>query len=502
MNRIAGKKLSAMTPKQGQTTEKVLFGLALFLCLSSVLVAVLFQLKKSVQAPQSGGKDQGPNVLLVTVDTLRADHLSVYGYPHIQTRTVDQLAARGILFENTYSTTSWTLPACATLATGRSPRASRVQKMEDQLPDQAVTLARVMKESGRATAAVTSNAFLSKAYGFDQGFDRFINVYENNLRPALSGIYLYDNFYRLVYSLDDAAHVTELAVRQLDDLSHHSFFFWIHYMDPHKPYGGPWPLEIPEYDRDYNGTIHFVYGWKKPVNELRQPLTEEDLRHVKALYDADILRFDGFFSVLLQEMKKRGMLENTIIALTADHGEEFLEHGAFGHGNNLHVEEVRIPLILAGPGIPRGIRSRPRASLLDLPKTLCNVAGFQPPPQFQGRPLVPLSEDEPESSAFSELQFKGRQQFSLRHTGADSNPYCYLNDMRSGEEKLYDVAEDPLEQMDLSGSRPGVTEHAMSLLQNRIHKENLEASAIQKGDPVTLGRDYRHVLQELGYIGD
>ncbi len=273
-------------------------------------------------------------------------------------------------------------------------------------------------------------------------------------------------------------------------------------MDPHKPYGGPWPLDLPDYDKGYNGSINFIYGWKEPVNELHEPLTEADLRHVRALYDADILRFDRHFKILLDEMKKQGLLENTIIAFTADHGEEFLEHGDFGHGKNLQATQTHIPLILAGKGVPKNLRLRGRASLVDLPISLCQMASVSPPATFQGQSLLDQTHGFPESAAFSELQFKGRQEFALRFSQEGTNRYSFLENMRSGNEQLFDRNNDPGEKTDISNLKPDVIDDAMAKLRARIHKENQAASVIKKSNPVTLGRDSKHVLQELGYIGN
>ena len=411
---LFGKSISEKTAGLSFLPLRRAVAVSVLLCLCGVAAGAFFVFTPVPIVPVEKKSVKGPNIVLITVDTLRADHLPGYGYPHIKTPAIDSLAASGVLFEKAFSTTSWTLPAFATLMTGRTPRAAGVQEVGDTLSKDTVTLAEAIQKSGRATVGISSNPFLSAPYGFDRGFDRFVNVFDRDARKGLAGVFFFDHIYRLRKSLEDAQNVNRCTLRQISDIPGKPFFLWVHYMDPHKPYGGPWRLDLPDYDKGYSGSISFVYGWAKPVNERRAPLSEADLRHVRALYDADIVRFDRFLQKLLDRLDSSGMLENTIIALVSDHGEEFLEHGDFEHGKNLHATQTHVPLIIAGAGIQKSIRRTERVSILDLPRTICNLAGIVVPDSFDGQGLFSSQENTSGKTVFGELKSNGRHRLSVR----------------------------------------------------------------------------------------
>lgn len=495
---VTGRVLSRRLPRLSNRSGKALVGGAAALCAVGLLTMAAYATISPARLALNSGNPQGPNVLLISVDTLRADHLPSYGYPHIRTPAIDRIAARGTLFENAFSTTSWTLPACATLMTGRTPRALHVQTTTDTLPLQAATLSEAMGGAGRATVAVTSNPFLTRSFGFDRGFMRLVSVFDRDRRPPLSGVYLFDHLHRLRAAPDDAAHVARLVFEQLDDLAGRPFFLWLHFMDPHKPYGGPWPLELPAYDRGYDGSIGFVYGWKEPINELREPLSEADLRHVRALYDADIVRFDRHLEMVLDRMGQKGMLDNTVIALVSDHGEEFLEHGDFEHGKNLHVEQTRVPLIFAGPGVPENLRVPGRVSILNLPTTLCSLAGVAPPPTFQGRPLFPLMADQDQETVFGELAREQRH-LSLRYTDPAGARRVLIQNVGAGTTALFDSDRDPGETRNLA-AEPEATAAAIGALGQFVNQENGLAAQVEKGESVTVKGYALQNLRALGYM--
>lgn len=499
---LTGKQLSNVFPKM--TTKKFRWPLQLFallLVLGGIAGAAVVSNVKNPLPPLSDGRATGPNIVLITVDTLRSDHLPCYGYKWIRTPAVDRLARNGTVFENAFAATSWTLPSFAAMMAGRTPRALHVQRPFDTLPVELTTVAGAMAQTGRATMAITSNAFLTKAYGFDRGFDRITSVFDRTLRPGMAGIFLFDQLFRLQIAIDDGIRVSDLASEQLPDLQGRGFFLWLHYMDPHKPYGGPWVEtdKLPAYDNGYDGSIRFIYGWKKPVNELGQPLSDADLNRVIALYDADIMHFDRELDRLFYRFESLGLMENTIFVLVSDHGEEFLEHGAFAHGKNLHAEETKVPLIFYGPGIPVGHRVKTRVPTLDLPVTLCELAGAKVPDTFTGQSLSPLFFAEGEDrEVFGELQQEYFRFFSAR-TGQGAGSFVQQN-VIAKETEMYDLAQDPLEKQDLSESHPELTKPAVLSLGRMIDAENARAMGIKKGAPVDLTRDHIDQLQGLGYI--
>ena len=497
---ITGRAITKIFPKYNPTRSGVLLFVAVTISVCGILVCRYGAFHTPSNSPLSHSISTGPNVLLISVDTLRADHLPEYGYPEISTPTITNLAVKGILFEDAYSTTSWTLPACGSLMTGLSPRAMNLQESSDTLPSKAATIARVMQKSGRTTLAVSSNPFITRAYGFDRGFDRFINVYDKGLRPALSGIFIFDHIFRLRYSLDDASNVNKLALNSLKELKDKSWFFWVHYMDPHKPYGGPWPLDLPSYDKGYDGSITFIYGWAKPINELKEPLSEADMRHVKALYDADILRFDKYLGRLLRKMKGMGLMNNTYVLLVADHGEEFLEHGDFEHGKNLHKEQTHVPLIIVGPGIPEGFRHKGLVSIKDIPKTICSLTGVEPAKTFTGDSLYPFPGDILDKPLFGETHSKGRDMLSVRFRNPGSDRMLFLYNPKTGTRQLFDLGKDPGEYENLAEHHPEKAEDAFLLMNGIIKEENVLGLEFGTGEKVKLDANDLDALKGLGYL--
>jgi len=448
------------------------------------------------RAPLTAGETAGPNVLFITVDTLRADHLPAYGYAHLRTPNLDALAARGTLFENAFSTCSWTLPSFGTLMTGRMPRALNLQFHDKRLHPGVPTLPGVMSRNGRAAVGVSSNAFFSATYGFDSGFQRFVNVYDRDRRPGLAGIYLHDLLRRVGSMLDDAPNVNALAFEQLADLRDKPFFLWVHYMDPHKPYGGPWPKTLPEYDRGYRGPITYVYYEDQPVDMNGRRLDEADVRHVRALYDSDIARFDHYLGELLSRLAE-GFLENTVIVVASDHGEEFLEHGFWGHGKNLYVEQTHVPLILAGPGVPAGKRVAARVSLLDLPATVCQLAGAQAPDSFTGLSLTPLFAGGPDRDALAEVDY-GRHWVSLRTGPGPGRVLIWRVD--KGETYFYDRALDLREARDLAPGDPGAAEAFFAVMKEYLARDDRLAAELPAADQAEVPEHLREQLRALGNL--
>lgn len=466
-------------------------------CLAGLVVLALYLGLPPRRGVLPVGGAAGPNVLIITVDTLRADHLPAYGYPHISTPTLDALAARGTLFENAFSTCSWTLPSFGTLMTGRMPRALNLQFHDKRLHPDVLTLPGVMAESGRAAVGVSSNAFFSATYGFDSGFHRFVNVYDRDLRPGLAGVFLHDLLLRVGTMRDDAPNVNALAFDQLVDLRGKPFFLWVHYMDPHKPYGGPWPKTLPEYDRGYRGPITYVYYEDQPIDMNGRRLDETDVRHVQALYDSDIVRFDHYLGELLDRLEAEGFLENTVIVVASDHGEEFLEHGFWGHGKDLYVEQTHVPLILAGPGVPVGLRVAARVSLLDLPAAVCDLAGVAAPGSFTGVSLTPLFAGGLDRDALAEVDY-GRHWLSLRTGAGPGRTMIWRVD--KGEKYLHDRATDPGEIQNLAAGDPASVATLFGVMKGYMDRDDRLAAELPAVDNAEVPEHLREQLRALGYL--
>jgi arylsulfatase len=335
-------------------------------------------------------------VLVVLVDALRADHLGCYGYPRPTSPTIDSLAARGVVFERAHSQAPWTKPSVASLLTGTYPIQHGVftgsagdtpgHITSDVLADELLTMAEAFKGAGYATAAFVHNAQISSFMGFDQGFD----IYAENL--------------------GDAASLTSRFLEWLEAETRRPFFAYLHYLDPHWPYTPPDSLRqlfpVPEGTRQDFNTVN----WKIFEREIREgivQLTPRDAEAMAALYDGEIRFVDSQLARLLDRLGTTGEGERTVLVLTADHGEEFLDHGGVGHGQTLYEEVLHVPLLIVGPETP-ATRVPDPVETVDILPTLLELTGQEIPEGLPGRPLRPL--------------WEGREDWAERATYADHRP--------------------------------------------------------------------------------
>ena len=307
-------------------------------------------------AAACGGGPQPPSILLVSIDTLRQDHVSAYGYERATTPRIDALAAEGALFLNAVSTSNWTLPAHMSLVTGLPPSLHRVEDDGSRLSEGLRTLAEVLSDEGYATGGVTSHVYVGKQFGFERGFDHFATRWN---QPAET--------------------VTDQALDWLDGTGERPFFLFLHYFDPHWNFAPAEPFASRFGAGDPGrGDIEAL----KRYFDRRRPMPVELVEDVGRLYDAEIAYTDHHLGRLFDRLEERGRLDRTIVAVVSDHGEELGEHGSFGHGTHLFGEVTRIPFVLRYPaGVPAGPRGGV-ASLADVPHTLLALAGLEVPEQF------------------------------------------------------------------------------------------------------------------------
>lgn len=297
----------------------------------------------SPAVPSAAAAPAGPDVLVVVIDTLRADHLSLYGHDRPTSPRLDALAADGLWFERAYAQSGWTLASFASLLTGLYSHQHLVSR-DGCLPDRfgrmapaTLTLAESLQARGYTTAAWMNNTFLAPEFGLKDGFD----VY--NYKGATN-----------VEHRTGSQTVTE-GLAWLDGLApDQRSFLLLHFMEPHLDYNPP---------ADIHGT--FAKGPRpdklaypktpNPFTMLQQgqlTLEPDELSYLKALYDEEILAADRALGELIDGLAARGRLDNTLLIVTSDHGEELWEHGSFEHGHDLWSELTRVPLVVHGPGVP------------------------------------------------------------------------------------------------------------------------------------------------------
>jgi len=445
--------------------------------------------------PRAAAPAGAPNVLLVMVDTLRADHLSCYGSITVKTPQIDALAADGTRWANTFSQASWTRPSVATILTGLYPSSHGAAHKADRLPDRVDTLAEVLQRGGYRTAGFADNANVSQAFNFQQGFDEYHYLapdYFFAAGEAASQLALYSGL-RLVrerflahyvdvhHYYQPAEVVTAEARGWLErGAGAAPFFLFVHYMDPHDPY----------FAHPFDGE-----GYARVANPNPPAALAEKLHH---LYEGEVAYLDEHLGVLLDDLRRRGLYDRTLVVLTADHGEEFHEHGGWWHGTTLYDEQIHVPLIVK----PAGAHGQNRvldelATSLDIAPTIVTAAGLKVPPAMQGQ-VLPLDGGAAPgwTSTFAEEDLEGNVLQAVRTrewkliTANEGNPRGLA------PEELYDLPRDPGEQQNVVASSPAAdgmrAELGKSVLKAREHSGASEPGQM---DPATKAR-----LKALGYI--
>jgi arylsulfatase A-like enzyme len=444
------------------------------------------------------GATMRPNVLVYLIDTLRPDHMSAYGYHRPTTPNIDAFFADGIRFDHAYSTASWTRPGTASLVTGLSPtfHGANVGGVADEV----TTMAEEFRRAGWSTwAFVTNGNVFAAEFAFDQGFDRFITV-RGNVDGRGRG--RSNNS----HADSDEAHLKALDL--IERLADEPAFIYIHTVDPHMPYNPPPEFRGPFTDPDYDGQIDPFWTRKKVLRKLE--LEEGDLEFIVGLYDEDIRFQDHTFAELMDSLDTMGLLSNTTVVVTSDHGEEFLEHEDWGHGQRLYEEVIRVPLLVR-PYDPAGFSPDPvqYVQLSDVMPTLLDWHGIETGTRMHGRVIAPVADrsvgpgeplmlyEEPRSSFSLYALRKGQDKVIFRTEGGEGN-LPWASELESIE--LYDLSVDPLEAADRSDAEPDVAERLKADAFGVLHLFADEMEIPMTGPEPVLDEATRQHLEALGYL--
>ena len=407
-----------------------------------------------------------PNIILLVLDTVRRDHLRLYGYPRATSSRLDSLGARGTVFEHALSAAPWTLPSHAAMFTGHLPHeisATWRVPLGDELP----TLAEVLGRRGYQSGGFIGNTtYVSRETGLARGFLRFrdfrISAGKILLTPAFGRRWILDWSSRWRLVRNSAETVNQWCLDWLDVRDpHRPFFAFLNYADAHDPYEPPAP-----YDRRFGDSTSSGDALRARVRELPpQRWRPSDLAAGITQYDGAIAYMDDQIGALLAALAQRGLLEHTVIIVTADHGEQLGEHDLMLHGNSLYRPSLEVPLIIAGPGVSVSRPARP-VSLIDLAATILSLSGAAGPAPLPGSSLL-ASESGGRTALFSELDFAPH--LANRKGPLQKGPmWSVLSDdhhlIRSGDatEELYNFTNDSLE------SRDGSADTATASLRHRL----------------------------------
>jgi len=412
-----------------------------------------------------------PNILLIVVDTLRADHLGVYGYERPTSPNMDRLARHGIRFANVEAQSSWTKSSMASLWTSRYPHRTGVLRAYHALPQGAIVPAEILRRAGFRTGGVVRNDWMNAIFGFDQGFDSYERPTEN--RP-IAASHHNPGTNRLETTDIDA---TDLAIAFIKSNRDRRFLLYIHYMDAHQYlFSDATPTFGTELSDYYDSSVHWT---------------------------------DHNIGILVDALEQQSLIDRTIIVVASDHGEAFMEHAMMGHSNNLHREVARVPLIIALPDALEGVVVPQQVANIDIWPTLLDVLGLPPLAGADGRSLVPLalaaaSENEPEESSersvFAELDPRwagSPSEEPIVLTSVVDDGYRLIRkEAHPGSSLLYDLSVDPNEQRDIAAAEPA----RVAALEAKIDKPLSRRTSTWGKPPVVELNEMKDQLRKLGYV--
>jgi arylsulfatase A-like enzyme len=416
-----------------------------------------------------------PNILLISIDALRADHLGCYGYDRDTSPFLDTLAARGIRFSHAFVNTHGTPPSHTTMLSSLYQESHRVgvpgenpSDADMALPTEVDLLQEVLRNRGWRTVAVTGGGFLKGEFGFDRGFDLFVGHRQDVEQGAA----------RLVKLIEQ-----NLATGQ-------PVFAFFHTYQVHTPYRPP-----PAYDGlfgDYSSDVEVTgKALVKIQADAAAHLEPGDFDYLMVQYDRDIRYTDDTLRKLLGQLDELGFLDRALVVVTSDHGEEFGDHGGLLHRGSLYEELLRVPLIVRGSGLPSGVVESRLASTVDIAPTILAAVGLEPPPSMEGRDLFAQQPLEwSQQRVFSQY---GTQIYSLR------TPRWKLIEYPDRDHHLlFDLTHDPNETRDVAARHPERADRLRHELEQwRSERPRLESLT---SPSVEVSAQTREQLRALGYV--
>lgn len=456
---------------------------------------------RQVMRGERAADDGRPNLLLITIDALRADHVGVYGNANGLTPNLDAFAREATQYDAAYASSPWTLPSFGAVLTSRPPSECGLKIAaaeshtwytgEAALPKRVPVLSEQLRRAGYGTAAELTNPFLARKRGFGRGFDDFRNEDSSDVGSLLT------------CSTARAHTVTENTCLWLRMNRRQPFFLWVHYLDPHAPYES---LDTPEeirakYPEEWHtGRLY----WYDHMQGRPEEAAAQYAEFCRAMYAEEVRYADRWVGELLAELRRLGLYENSLVVITADHGEELFDHDGFEHGHSTHEEVLRVPLLVKWPSGRRAAQQVARTvGLVDLAPTFLAAAEADPMEGVWGRPL-PMEDGASAGEVYSEALLHGREQtaFTGEEYKAIYHPYASDGEVRF---EVYDRSRDRTEHHDVGDTG------AAAALKERLQAYTEAAdSAAREWHPDVAGgsgesqldEHTRRKLRSLGYLGD
>jgi len=436
----------------------------------------------------------GRNVLLITIDTLRADHLGVYGYRRATSPYIDSLARRGMVFDRAFTFWPKTRASMICMMTGLYPSRNGYDSQHHELYSFNPTLASALRDAGYATAAVVDNANVAASHGFSKGFESFREVWtDRNVKDEADG----------------ARAISAGAIRFLSDApKDRPFFLWLHYVNPHAPYTPPAPFDAQFADADAAAgpELRPVTGFNGGVRKVWAVPGHMRLGYYVSQYDGEIAFTDAEVGRVLDALSKSGRAGQTVILLASDHGESLGEHNYyFDHGADLFDPCLRVPLIVVDPDAKASGRSSALASTLDIVPTLLDAVKVSYPPDLAGTSLLPVVRGQsatPRERLFAEND-RG-------FTGTHDGRFKLVREPKpTRREALYDRKTDPAELRDFKASQAQEAKSQRAALDAHLAARASEwrqtrerLAAAPAAAPAKQSCEECQRLKELGYVED
>lgn len=433
------------------------------------------------------------NFVLITIDSLRADHVGAYGYDRDTTPNIDELAADSHVFTNAVAHACATRPSFPSILTSTQ---GMLYGGFDKLSDRQIPVAEPLSEAGYTTGGFHSNPYLSASFGYDRGFDTFSDDQADPTHLSKLRRYVSNNlsgpihdFLSFVYDkteehagvdvgsyYQDATSLTDEAI-QWAESAPEPWFLWVHYMDPHHPYVPPKEFQV------FGRTMSRRRGVKLRQRVLDDPssLSDGEREEIINLYDSEIRYVDHEVGRLLAE------LDDVTWLLTADHGEELFDHGDFGHKNRFYEEHVHVPFVIDGNG--SGVHEQ-LVGLDDVPVTILSLAGIDPPETYRGHDVFDSDRDAV-LGGWSPDAGRDKSRARIMYRSSDVK---YVVDDATGDRRIHDLTNDPDERTNVIDTHDASTYESAV----RAFREEIE-STDENDDSVAISEGTEERLRKLGY---
>jgi arylsulfatase A-like enzyme len=466
----------------------------------------VFLLLGPIDCSEEPRPPDGPNVVLITLESLRTDHVGAYegasrSRPEVPvTPAIDAFARQATLYEDAHAVTSWTLPSHASLFTGLYPTAHQTDGPIDRLDDSYPTLAETLAERGYQTAGVVSGPYLRRTHNLQQGFQ----LYDDSISSLTNA---------LAHS-DVTSPRVEAALRRFIDEERdpeRPFLLFAYFWDPHFDFLPPTPYDQMFVGPDCEPIDVTAFDRSPAIHSGMRP---GQLAYLLSQYAGELRWTDDHVGRFLRLLADRGLWDDTLVILTADHGEEFFDHGAKGHKNNVYAETVRVPLIIKYPQQERGRREARLVSLVDVVPTVLDVTGTAASFPIDGRSLRKAPPGSADRSIYYELlsawYYRGPDGStfprSQRWYGVREGDFKLVwSESRAGggdrSYELFNVREDPGERVDLSAEKPERQRALERSFAEGMERARREAKRYRRGGKATLTDEEKESLRALGYLG-